>query len=74
MATTTTNHGLTKPAGTDNVDISVINGNFDKIDEMPVLYRDSSEPSNKVSGKTLWYDTANSVLKLWSGSVWEAIA
>lgn len=32
MATTTTNLGLTKPATTDAVDISVINGNMDLID------------------------------------------
>lgn len=74
MGTTTTNHGLTKPAGTDNVDISVINGNMDKIDEMPVLYRAASEPSNKISGKTIWYDTANSILKLWNGSSWDTVS
>ena len=32
MATTTTNLGLTKPAGTDEVDIAVINANMDTID------------------------------------------
>lgn len=32
MATTTTNLGLTKPATSDNVDITVINANMDKID------------------------------------------
>lgn len=32
MATTTTNLKLTKPAGTEKPDISVINGNMDKID------------------------------------------
>lgn len=32
MATTTTNLGLTKPAGTDAPDIAVINANMDKID------------------------------------------
>ncbi len=74
MATTTTNHGLTKPAGTDNVDISVLNTNFDKIDAMPVLYSQSAEPTNKVSGKTLWQDTTNGLLKLWNGSSWNTIA
>lgn len=34
MATTTTNLGLTKPAMSDNVDITVINANMDKIDAM----------------------------------------
>lgn len=32
MATTTPNLGLTKPAGTEKPDISVINVNMDKID------------------------------------------
>lgn len=32
MASTTTNLGLTKPSGTEVPDISVINGNMDKID------------------------------------------
>lgn len=33
MATQTINYGLTKPDGSDPVDISVLNANFDKIDE-----------------------------------------
>ena len=33
MATQTTNNGLVKPDGSDPVDISVLNGNFDIIDE-----------------------------------------
>ena len=32
MATTTTNYNLVKPSTTDNIDISVLNGNFDIID------------------------------------------
>lgn len=40
MATTTTNLGLTKPAVSDAADISVLNANFDKIDEKcnPALF------------------------------------
>ena len=74
MSTTTTNHGLTKPAYTDAADIADLNSNFDAIDDMPVLYRDSSEPSNKVAGKTLWQDTTNGLLKLWNGASWDTIA
>lgn len=33
MATTTLNYGLTKPDSNDDVDIGVLNDNFDKIDE-----------------------------------------
>lgn len=39
MATTTTNLGLTKPAGTEAPDISVINTNMDKIDTASGLYQ-----------------------------------
>ena len=70
---TTSNHGLKKPEYTDSADIADLNYNFDKIDSMPVLYRQSSEPSNKISGKTLWYDTSAGSLKLWNGSAWEAV-
>lgn len=70
---TTSNHGLKKPEYTDSADIADLNYNFDKIDNMPVLYRQSSEPSNKISGKTLWYDTSAGSLKLWNGSAWEAV-
>lgn len=71
---TTTNHGLNKPEYTDTADIADLNENFDAIDDMPVLYSQSSEPSNKVSGKTLWQDTTNGLLKLWNGSSWNTIA
>ena len=74
MSTTTTNHGLTKPAYTDAADIADLNENFDAIDDMPVLYSQSTEPTNKVSGKTLWQDTTNGLLKLWNGASWDTIA
>lgn len=38
MATTTTNLNLTKPAGADYVDVSVLNNNFDTIDKLGVAY------------------------------------
>lgn len=34
MATTTPNHGFTKPAATDNVNIAVLNSNMDKLDDL----------------------------------------
>ena len=45
MATQTTNIGLTKPAGTDNVSRQVINDNYDIIDtefgkRKPIMYTD----------------------------------
>lgn len=37
MATTTPNLGLVKPATTDPADISVINGNMDKLDKLGAI-------------------------------------
>jgi len=71
---TTTNHGLNKPEYTDPADIADLNVNFDKIDVMPILYSQSTEPTNKVANKTIWYDTTNSLLKLWNGSSWSVLA
>ncbi len=70
---TTTNHGFKKPEYSDTADIADLNFNFEKIDQMPVLYRQSTEPTNKIAGKTLWYDTSAGSLKLWNGSAWEAV-
>jgi|GEM_PF-1311365 len=70
---TTSNHGLRKPEYSDIADIADINYNTDKIDNMPVLYSQSSEPSNKVSGKTLWHDIDDDTFKLWNGSEWKSL-
>ncbi len=61
---TTSNHGFKKPEYSDTADIADLNFNFDKIDQMPVFYEQSTEPTNKVANKTIWYDTANSLMKL----------
>ncbi len=71
---TTSNHGFKKPEYSDTADIADLNFNFDKIDQMPVFYEQSAEPTNKVANKTIWYDTANSLMKLWNGSAWVTAA
>ena len=70
---TTSNHGFKKPEYSDTADIADLNFNFDKIDQMPVLYRQSTEPTNKIAGKTLWYDTSSLILKIWNGSSWDSV-
>ena len=45
------NHGFKKPEYSDAADIADLNFNFDKIDQMPVLYRQFTEPTNKIAGK-----------------------
>lgn len=37
MATTTPNLGLVKPATTDSADVSVLNGNMDKLDKLGTI-------------------------------------
>lgn len=53
MSTTTTNLSLVKPASNENVDLSVINGNYDKIDQFAgnvVLSADVTASSGHVTG------------------------
>ena len=49
MATTTTNYGLTKPAGTDKYDISVFNGNADKIDAQMKITADTASTAKSTA-------------------------
>ena len=49
MATTTTNYGLTKPAGTDKYDISVFNGNADKIDAQMKINADTASTAKSTA-------------------------
>lgn len=44
MATTTLNYGFTKPDSNDDVDISVLNSNFDKIDEQLKIAEEALPP------------------------------
>ena len=53
MATTTTNYGLTKPAGTDKYDISVFNGNADKIDAQMKSNADKADAAVPKTGGTM---------------------
>ena len=53
MATTTTNYGLTKPAGTDKYDISVFNGNADKIDAQMKANANAADAALPKAGGTM---------------------
>lgn len=52
MSTVTKNFSLTKPDATDNIDISVLNGNFDKIDDQLKKAADALPPvaTSEVAG------------------------
>ena len=47
MATTTPNIGLTKPVGTEFVNLSIINENYDKIDEAVGQINEAIEQTNE---------------------------
>ena len=49
MATVTPNIGLTKPAGTENVNLTVINENYDKIDVYVTSEKSYSVPANSMT-------------------------
>ncbi len=75
--TITTNHSLTKADDGGNSHAQFITNygnNLDKIDEMAIIYRQTEEPTNKVAEKTIWVDSDDGVIKLWTGFVWEVIA
>lgn len=73
MATTTTKLGLTKPATSDAVDITVLNANSDKIDAAVGLYvcTSTSRPSTTWNGLTIYEtDTHKLYIYLTSSSSW----
>lgn len=73
MATTTTKLALIKPAGTDSVDISVLNANSDKIDTAAGAFicTSATRPSLPYNGQIiLETDTLNQRIWLASSSTW----
>ena len=79
MATQTTNYHLTKPAGDDLAQISVLNGNFDAIDAQMKANEDAAEAAQQTAdGKqdpitfddTPTYGSTNAVT---SGGVYQAV-
>lgn len=69
MATTTTRLGLTKPATTDLVDISVLNTNFDKTDAAAgsTVCTSGTRPSTPYSGQVI-YETDTKLSYVWNSS------
>lgn len=58
MATTTSYYNLTKPAGTDYADISVINANMDTIDLQ--MHNNAAAATTAATNASDEYDTATS--------------
>lgn len=71
MATTTTRLALTKPAGTDVVDIDVLNANSDKLDAAAgaTICTSTTRPASPYSGQII-YETDTGFFKTRSGSSW----
>jgi len=66
LATTTTRLGLTKPAGTDLVDITVLNSNFDKTDAAAGAFvcTSATRPGTPYSGQII-YETDTKRSYVW---------
>lgn len=72
MATSTSKLGLTKPALTDNVDVTVLNTNFDEIDTAAgfSIVTSATRPASPWAGQVIFEtDTGSSFV--WDGSEWQ---
>lgn len=73
MATSTTKLGLTKPALTDNVDVTVLNTNFDDIDTAAgfAIVTSATRPATPWTGQII-YETDTESSFVWDGSAWQS--
>ncbi len=75
--TVTPKHGLTK-LDDDSTSFNQFRidygNNLNKIDEMAIIYSQTNEPTNKIGGKTLWWNPSTEILKCWTGFAWEIIS
>jgi len=73
MATSTTKLGLTKPALTDNVDITVLNTNFDDIDTAAgfAIVTSATRPASPWAGQVI-FETDTGLSFVWDGDSWES--
>ena len=65
MATTTPRIGLTKPDGTDLVDVAVLNTNFDKIDSNIASTKIQATKPTTANAGDLWWDSNTGTLYLY---------
>lgn len=65
MATTTPRIGLTKPDGTDLVDVAVLNTNFDKIDSNIASTKIQATKPATANAGDLWWDSNTGTLYLY---------
>ena len=75
MATTTSRLALTKPAGTDAVDIAVLNSNADKIDASigAKICTSGTRPSTPYDGQVIYEtDTSKAFVYVAASSTWAA--
>lgn len=76
MATNTTKLALSKPDGTDLVDIAVLNGNFDKIDAASgaTICTSSTRPASPFNGQLIFEtDTLNALVYRTSTTSWNIV-
>jgi hypothetical protein len=74
MATSTSKLGLTKPALTDNVDVTVLNTNFDEIDTAAgfSIVTSATRPASPWAGQII-YETDTESSFVWDGSAWQGV-
>lgn len=76
MATTTSRLALTKPAGTDSVDIAVLNTNADKIDASigATICTSGTRPGSPYSGQFIFEtDTSKTYVYNGGSSAWVSV-
>lgn len=76
MATNTTKLALSKPDGTDLVDIAVLNGNFDKIDAASgaTICTSTTRPASPWNGQVIFEtDTLNALVYRTSTTSWNIL-
>lgn len=72
MATSTSKLGLTKPALTDNVDVTVLNTNFDEIDTAAgfSIVTSTTRPASPWAGQAI-FETDTELSFVWDGTAWQ---
>lgn len=74
MATTTARLGLTKPASTDTVDISVLDTNLDQIDlkMCSQVCTSGTRPSSPFQGQLI-YEADTGLVRVYTGAAWVSV-
>lgn len=75
MSTATTRLALTKPASSETVDVTILNGDFDKIDNAvgATVCTSTTRPSAPFTGQLAYTTDGTPHLIIWNGTAWVTI-